>query len=325
MSLSFSSSARRTGWAGALLALLAALPGARACSECGCLLSSDWSAQGYPDLPGITASTRFEYYESNDLWSGTHAVDRTALEFPTDREIQQITLNRNTWFGLDYVGAKGWAASVQLPYYDRFHSTIAEGDTKLSETRVTGIGDLRLMGRYQQYSLYRSVGIEFGLKLPTGRYDQDFTTGPAAGSLLDRGLQLGTGTTDLMLGASYFRRPSAHVGWFAQLTADLPLYEREGFVPTANAALNTGIRYLNSTSVTPQLQLNVRWDSREHGAEGDVANSGGTLAYLSPGLTLETGRQSSAFVFAQLPVYRRLNGYQLEPQILLSIGVTQKL
>lgn len=306
-------------------ALTTSAPVARGCSECGCTLSSDWSAQGYPDVPGFTASTRFEYYDSNDLRSGAHAVNPGAIAFPAGQEVQRETVDRNTWLGVDYVGGRGWAVDAQLPYEARFHSTVAEGDSTLSESRAAGLGDLRVLGRYQRFSLYRSYGLQFGLKLPTGRFDQTFATGPQAGEVLDRGLQLGTGTTDLLLGASYFRRSTPNLGWFAQALAQQPLAERAGFLPSANVAVNTGVRYLNATAVVPQLQLNVRWDGREHGPNADAANSGGVTAYVSPGVTVEVGTRASAYVFLQLPLYRRFNGLQLAPHAIVSLGLTYRL
>lgn len=298
---------------------------ALACSECGCSLSSDWSAQGYPDMPGLTANARFEYYDSNDLRAGTHRVDRGAFALPADQEIQQDTLNRNTWLGLDYVSPQRWAFAAQLPSYDRYHRTIAGGDTSISESHASGVGDLRLLSRYQHYTVYRSYGFEAGLRLPTGRFNQRFATGPQAGALLDRGLQLGNGTTGLLIGASYFRRPTEHLGWFAQLAADQPLNERDGFVPSTNVIANAGVRYLNPSSVTPQFQLNARCDTREHGRNADTANSGGMLVYASPGMTTELGVHTNGFVFVQVPVYRRVNGLQLEPRTLITVGLTTKL
>lgn len=305
-----------------MLALAGSGPWAFGCSECGCTLSSDWSAQGYPDTPGLTAAARFEYYDSTDLRSGSHTVNTGALTFPAEQEIQRETLNRATWVGLDYVGSSGWAIDAQLPFYDRYHRTIAEGDTAESESRGTGVGDLRLLGRYEKSSMYRSYGFQVGLKLPTGRFDQAFATGPRAGEPLDRGLQLGSGTTDLLAGASYFQRPTPNLGWFAQILGDLPLNYRDRFMPAANIAANTGVRYLNTSSFTPQLQVNLRWEAREHGAQGDTANSGGFTAYVSPGVTAELGLHATGFLFVQLPVYRRLNGLQLVPHALVSIGMT---
>ena len=272
-----------------LLSLLAALvvavsPSASfGCSVCGCSLSSDWAAQGYSMMPGLQAAVRYEYFEQSDLRSGTQSADRPAFSFPNDQEIQQSTLNRNVWLNLDYVGSPAWGVMVQLPWHDRFHSTVAAGDMAVSTSQASGLGDVRLLGRYQHFGLQDSYGLQFGLKLPTGRIDQNFATGPQAGSLLDRGLQLGTGTTDVLVGASYFTRPRDFLGCFAQVMLDQPLASKDGFRPAASLALNGGVRYLTTGWLTPQVQLNVRWDGRESGVNSDRANSGGTIDLRQPG------------------------------------------
>ena len=277
-------------------------------------------------MRGWETSLRFEYFNQTDLRSGTDSVDRAALAFPNDSEIQQRTLNRNTWLDLNYVVSSAWAITASIPYHDRFHTTIVGGDTDVSTSRASGLGDIRLLARYQ---IHREAGsswnAQFGLKLPTGRFDQNFAGGPQAGELLDRGLQLGTGTTNLLSGISWFGRPATALGTFVQLTLDQPFAPRVDFLPSTSVTFSSGIRWLNSSSFTPQLQLNVKWEGREHGTEADADNGGGTLAYLSPGLTAELGKNSSAFVFVQLPVYQRGNGLQLEPEWILSIGLRWKL
>lgn len=296
----------------------------RACSVCGCSLSSDWAAQGYDIRPGFDASLRFEYANQTDLRRGPSRVDRATLTFPNASEIQQRTLNRSTWLDLSYIASPAWAISLQLPFHDRFHTTIAGGDTAISTSRASGPGDARLLARYQfAHDVRSSWGVQFGLKLPTGRFDEDFATGPQAGEPLDRGLRLGTGTTGLLAGFSWFGRPADSVGSFAQVVLDQPLAARAGFLPSSSLNLSGGVRWLNPSRLTPQLQLNLRWEGREHGAEADTANSGSLLAYLSPGVTVELGGSSRAFVFVQLPVYQRVNGLQLEPRWILSLGFRQ--
>jgi hypothetical protein len=309
----------------AALAIAAGLPTASACSVCGCSLSSDWAAQGYPAMSGLEAGMRYEYFEQSDLRSGTDGVNRAALKFPNDDEIQQRTVNRNTWLELNYVADATWAVSAQIPYHDRFHTTIAAGDTAISTSDATGPGDVRVLGRYQQFGVTRSFGLQFGLKLPTGRFDQEFAAGPQAGEPLDRGLQLGTGTTDLLLGASWFTLPMPNLGGFTQLTFQQPLAARAGFIPSSSVTVSGGLRWLNASSFTPQLQLNVKSEGREHGTQADTPNSGSTLAYLSPGLTTELGTRATGYVFVQLPVYQRVNGLQLEPKWLLSLGLHLRL
>ena len=292
-----------------------------ACSECGCSLSSDWAAQGYSSLSGAQFGIRYEYYEQSDLRSGTHQADRTALTLPNDQEIQQNTLNRNVWLGFDYVFNRAWGVSVQLPSYDRFHSTFAPGDTELSISHAHGLGDLQITGRYQNSAMTRSFGLQFGLKLPTGRFDQNFASGPQAGEPLDRGLQLGSGATDLLAGGSYFVRPFARLGCFAQALVDQPLNSRGGFRPAPSLSLNGGLRFLNTGFLTPQVQLNARWDGRESGPNADRDNSGDTLVYLSPGISADLGTRWHAFAFLQVPVYQRVNGLQITPRWLLTLGL----
>lgn len=69
----------------------------------------------------------------------------------------------------------------------------------------------------------------------------------------------------------------------------------------------------------------VRWDGHEHGINADIDNSGGTVAYVSPGVAADLNTQVNAFAFVQLPVSQRVNGLQLEPQWLLSVGFRFRL
>ena len=315
----------RLALASSLLAL--GLPSiASACSVCGCSLSSDWGLQGYEVSPGFHVSSRYEYIDQTDLRSGTHSVNPASLPVPNADEIQQSTLTQSVWLGVDYVASPSWSFSLEVPFYDRDHSTIAPGDVAVSSSSASGLGDAKLLvRRLFSVSHEQSWGLQLGLKLPTGDFDQNFSTGPQAGSALDRGLQLGTGTTDRLAGISWFARPATSIGLFAQATADQPLAERSDFLPSASLTATVGARWLNTSRVTPQLQLNTRWDAREQGALGDTDNSGGTIVNLSPGATAELTPDLSAFAFVQVPVYQRLNGLQLQPEWALSLGFRWKL
>jgi hypothetical protein len=72
--------------------------------------------------------------------------------------------------------------------------------------------------------------------------------------------------------------------------------------------------------LSPQLQINVRAEGRESGANADVENSGATLAYLSPGVGFRLSDQLDGFAFLQVPIYQRVNGLQIEPKLLGSVG-----
>ena len=289
-------------------------------------MSSDWAAQGYSSMAGWQASLRYEYSKSSQLRSGDGSISSSnPFVVASAGETQQSTFNRAAILGLDYAGEGGWGVAAEIPYIDRDHTTLGAGDPTTTSSHASGLGDVRLLGRYQVHSMKQSWGFQFGLKLPTGGFHQNFDAGSGAGSPLDRGLQLGTGTTDVLAGVSYFSRLNKHVGTFASVMADQPLAERENFLPSASLTVNLGARLLNTSWLTPQLQVNTRFDARERGDEGDADNSGGTFVYLSPGVTAEINEHLNAFAFFQVPVYQYANGVQLEPRWLLSLGVRYKL
>jgi hypothetical protein len=296
--------------------------GALACSSCGCTLTTDWATQGFGSVtPGFTMDLRFDYLDQTQLRSGTKAVDRGSLAIPNDSEIQQRTRNLNYSLFLDYTANADWAANVQIPYFDRYHTTIAAGDTDISTSHTKSIADVRVLGRYQGLSPDHSVGVQFGVKLPTGDIHNKFAGGPQAGQPLDRGLQPGTGTTDLLVGGYTFGAINRDWDYFVQGLLQLPVSSREDFRPGKGVNLNFGVQYVSFESWTPRLQINARMEDRDSGAQADIPNSGATLVYLSPGATFHITHNTHAYAFVQLPIYQRVNGLQLEPRYTTSVGV----
>jgi hypothetical protein len=306
----------------AAAALMSALPiSALACSSCGCTLNADWASQGFKSGGGLSVDLRHDYFNQTDLRSGTGRVDRSTITFPADAEIQQKTVNRNTTLTLDYGLNADWGVGLQLPYVQRFHTTIVDGDTEVSTSRSSRIGDLRVLGRYQGFSPEHNWGVQFGVKLPTGRTDETFRAGPQAGEALDRGLQPGTGSTDLLLGLYTFGPLNQSVDYFAQALLQVPLRGKDEFKPGVGANITAGLRYVSGSALVPHLQINARVEAKESGANADVPNSGATLVYLSPGATLSLGAQVQVYSFLQVPLYQRVNGLQIEPKYSVSVGL----
>jgi hypothetical protein len=302
-------------------ALIGAHGAALGCSSCGCNLSSDWASQGYAAGEGLRIDLRFDYFNQDQLRTGTGTVDRGAIVFPTDREIQQETINRNYTLAVDYSPNGDWGFNLAIPYFDRYHTTIAEGDTETSTSHTKSLGDVRALARYQGFSADHDWGVQAGLKLPTGSTDNTFFAGPQTGEIVDRGLQPGTGTTDLLVGLYRFGALSRDWDYFAQALGQVALNSHDEFRPGNGLNVNFGVRYAGFEHVTPHVQINVRVEARESGANADVENSGATLAYLSPGVTVDVAKGLSLYGFFQVPVYQRVNGYQLEPRYTVSLGV----
>jgi hypothetical protein len=299
--------ARRIAFCTLLLIGSMASGPALACASCGCTLSSDWGSQGYAGQPGFRMDLRYDYFNQDQLREGSRSVDRAALDVPNDREIQQLTINRIATLALDYSPNADWGFTLTAPYIDRYHTTLAPGDTDVSTSHTRSMGDVKLLARYSGLSADRGLGVQAGVKLATGSFHNAFIDGPQAGEPLDRGLQPGTGTTDLIVGLYGFGELNPKWEYFGQ------------------ALVNFGVRYTGMEKVFPQVQVNVRGERRESGANADVENSGSTLAYLSPGVMVKLSNDLVGYAFVQAPIYQRVNGFQIEPRYSISVGLHYSL
>jgi hypothetical protein len=309
----------------ALGAMSAAGP-ALACASCGCTLTSDWLSQGLVTQPGTSFSLRYDYIPQTSLRAGTRGVDRGAISFPIGREIERYTYNHYLTASLDRQFNSDWGLNLQLPFSYRPHATIAEDDTARSYSDTNGLGDIRVTARWQGLSKPGSInGIQFGLILPTGQFHQSFRSGPERGGEVDRGLQPGTGTVQAMVGFYHYGKLARSFDYIVQAQGQLALDRRDRYRPGVIGQLSVGVQYTHWRGLTPQLQLNFRATARDRGANSDRPNSGGEELYLSPGLSLALGARMSAFASFQLPLYQRVNGFQLVPRATGSIGVQLRL
>ncbi|MDA8094122.1 MAG: hypothetical protein M0T84_09470 [Betaproteobacteria bacterium] len=85
-----------------------------------------------------------------------------------------------------------------------------------------GVGGLETIVSDQGFLSLHSLGVQLGIKWPTGRYGGDnavtsavvgrgpvaFCGGPGAGQMLDNSLQPGTGSTDVIVGAHSYKAAS---------------------------------------------------------------------------------------------------------------------
>jgi hypothetical protein len=308
---------------GTIASVLAGISSAaQACASCGCTLTADWLSQGLAAQPGTTLSLRYDYVPQTTLRSGTQQVDRGSIDFPTDREIERYTYNHSLTVTLDHQFANDWGLDVQLPLLTRPHETIGEGTIEPSHSDTKGIGDLRVVGRWQGLSTPGSVaGIEAGLVLPTGRFKETFKSGPEAGEEVDRGLQPGAGSVQAVLGAYHLGAISPELGYFLQATGQAPLTGRDGYKPGSFVQVSAALNYTHWRNITPQLQLSFRKTWRDSGPAADRPNSGGEQVNLAPGLSAKLGTKVVGFTYVELPLFTRVNGYQLVPKAKFSAGL----
>ena len=310
---------------------------AGACASCGCTLSPDWQNQQFSFTPGIKMDLRWDYLNQDQLRSGTGTISSAdaskIINNGDPQEVEKYTRNNYYTLGIDYSKTPDFGVNVQVPYIDRSHSTLGTASNGYTpgpnggqyDSHTTGLGDIKITGRYQGFIPGCSnLGVVFGVKLPTGSHNQTGTsTDPANPGhvLIDPGLQPGTGTTDIIIGAYYADALNLNWGYFAQALFQSALYSKDQYRPGDGVNLNAGLRYLGFSGFSPQLQLNFRAVKRDSGANADTVSTGGTLLYLSPGLDVPVSSHLSVYGFVQLPLYQNLNGVQLAPRYTTSVGV----
>ncbi len=323
---------------------------AYACAACDSTLSKDWENQGISSKPGFTADLSYSYLNQNQQRYGSAKASGTLInnQLAAGQEIEAFTRTQTLTAALTYTGDV-FALSLQVPFVNRTHGTYGATPplgTDYATSSDNSIGDVRIIGRYSGFSSEKTSGIIAGVKLPTGNTGATFNAGTlggatAAGVPLDAGLQIGTGSTDIIFGG-YTSGSVSQFGWFAQGTVqhavatDMALGNLT-YRPGDAYTLNTGLRYAEfGAKVTPMLQLNIIKRQADYGpanAAGQmsvpldpitgVPVSGGTLAYLAPGVSIRAGDGMSVYGFIQLPVYQAVNSLQIVPQYTLTLGVRQ--
>ena len=309
-----------------------------ACASCGCTLNSDFGTQGLSNSSGWSLDVRYDTLNQNQLRSGTgtiSATDAANVINPTSgdpAEVEKFTNNKYLTSTLDYNNGTSWGVSIAVPFIDRSHSTLGVGGDGISPDPTSGydssasaVGDVRVIGRYYGFSEGKNFGLQLGFKLPTGNTKQ---TSVAADGItpvdVDPGLQLGTGTTDAIIGAYYFDNLNQNWDYYLQGQFQSALNKSNmaagSYRPGDSMNLTGGLRYHGFDSFTPTLQLNARHVNTDSGDAADRYATGGTLVYFTPGVIVPVTSTLSVYSNLQLPLYQDVKGIQLAPKTIFSIG-----
>ncbi len=298
----------------------AAPPAVASCGAASCTLTTDRFVQGSWDSPGFYLDLRAEYLRQDRLYAGSHRIDAGQANEET---IERETVNRNVIATLDWAFGSNWALSLRVPYLDRRHVhdvlPATPGDPMVTERwDIRRLGDVQVLGRYQlPLQDKMAYAVTAGLKLPTGSH----TVANSDGALAERALQPGTGTTDLVVGASARRSVSERDALFGQIAASVPLNSRDAYRPGERFDVAFGGVHQYASGWSAALQLNVSHRGRDSGANAEPDVSGSTSVQLSPGVNVEVGGGTHLYGFVQVPVYQHVNGVQLVPRWSVLVGV----
>jgi hypothetical protein len=307
-----------------------------ACASCGGSLNTDWQNLDYTFTPGLKIDFRYDFLDQNQLRSGNGTISPAAASKRVNangpQEVEQYTRNNYLTLGLDYTPNINWGIDLQAPYIIRSHSTLGTNSDGTTAGPGGGqynfssanLGDLKVIGRYQGLTEKHNLGLLFGFKLATGSYTETGNStdptapGPAP---IDRGLQPGSGTTDVIVGAYYNNAINHYLGYFTLATYQAALYSTDSYRPGNSLNATAGVRYVGFVYVIPQIQFNFHNSQRDTGAMADNISTGGSQLYISPGIVAAASDRVSLYSFVQVPVYQYVNGVQLAPRFTVSAGV----
>ena len=294
---------------------------ALACA-CGCSVF-DVGGLDLPQEQDHGGRIFFEYW-SADQTENYVGSSKAPGALNSDKEI------KTQWYnvGFSYNFNRDWGMMVRIPTVNRTLTTDTGAFAGIVPFNSKDIGDIEVMGVYTGFFKDMSTGIMFGVKLPTGTY-----TAPG----IDRDTQIGSGSTDLQLGAFHRGLLTGDNAWqyFSQIMWRQPfLYKaaadpqgffdgNAGVVQTyypgaqidgaAGIVYNNWYHVLGLDKVTPLAQVIMSHRNADTGSGSDPYNSGFDRVMLSPGVELTkvvdeaNNRVIKLYADIEVPIYYRAN------------------
>ena len=258
--------------------------------------------------------TEYAFSSQSHNW---HNLGSSAAANNDDKLIQ------TSWMiaGLQYFFNENWGFEFQVPTASRLfgrNATKDDATTSFNNSNWYTLGDMRLTGYYTGLFKDMNTGLQFGLKLPTGTWNQ-------AG--IDRDTQIGTGSTDLLLG--FYTHPpfvsGSKLNWFAQSMFDLPMVTQAGYRPGVEIDSALGVyldgSHLGKVQIQPIGQVLVSNRASDQGANANLQNSGYQRILLSPGFQIDI-HPIRIYADAELPVIQSIVGQQLVSQCLVKVNLS---
>jgi hypothetical protein len=307
----------------ALAAFAASLAAHASCGAAFCMVNTGWSATGVWTEPGTRFDLRYEYIDQDQPLNGK---DKVSVGQVPRHHNEVETINRNLVATLDHSFGANWGINVAVPVVDRDHIHIHQHmGQPLTETwDFTALADIRVLGRYQfaprqEGDRHNVWGVNFGLKLPTGKIDER----NGEGLLAERSLQPGSGSTDALLGAYFSQNlPLRNLSWFAQALYQDAIKEKDNYKPGEKFGVDLGMRYEAGERIGLMLQLNYLHKGKDSGSEADQPDdTGGDFVFLSPGVSWNLTKEVQLYGFVQLPIYQKVNGVQIVADYALVVGM----
>lgn len=300
------------------VSLIALTPSMALACACGCGVFDVGTGTMMPTAEGGTVWLEYNYMNQNHNWSGTSSA--SAANNPD----KQILTNFFT-AGVNYMFNRQWGVEAEIPYWDRTFKTETDvpnpGDVQ--SFNHDNIGDIRVKGVYTGFSDDMSTGVTFGLKLANG----DFTY-----PNFDRDTSIGTGSTDLLLGAFHQGDLTGDgmFNWFVNGQMDIPFITQQNYRPgdefdVAVGSYYNGLDWGKAGKLSPLLQLITSIREHDTGMNASqpingIQQSGYQRLLISPGLEYDIN-SVKLYGDVEVPVFQNMNGNQLVAPFALKLIV----
>jgi hypothetical protein len=278
---------------------------------CGCGVFDVGTSSMFPQGGGGTAYFGYAYQDQNRNWNGSSQASAANND---DKEIRTDFFN----VGVQYMFNSSWGAQLQVPFAYRYFKVEDAG--KAESTTWGSLGDVRVEGIYTGFAADLSTGISFGLKLPTGNDNYN-------PSVVDRDTQIGSGSTDILLGGFHRGNLTADDkwDWFVQTELDVPVLIQAGFRPGVELNTAAGIDYkgftLGRVRISPVAQAIFSYRSNDSGDAAASEDSGYERLLLSPGIEFHI-HPVKIYADVELPVFQNVNGNQLVAPVMVKVNVS---
>ena len=248
-------------------------------------------------------------------------------------------------FGAQVGITDGLSALIGIPYVIKERTAVTfrgpAGTSKLGtyENETSGIGDITVSGLYKLYDdAIHHLHLMAGLSFPTGSIREDGKTLQANGTTgrrrLAYGLQLGTGTYNLLPGLTYWGAAGPW-NWGVQALGQINLGENdEGYTFGDRAYVTAWGGYTLGYGFTASMRLSQEYtgdiDGNDNSISGasptsDPNNYGGWKTQASFGIDYRVPegplKGVTPGIEVTVPLYQDLNGPQLEDAWTLFVGV----
>ena len=306
----------------AAILLVGLTPGLSWACACGCGVFEVGTPSLIPNGSGGTVWFEYDFMNQYINWRHSEPASAGAN---ADKEIRTNFLTA----GAQYMFNRSWGVMVTVPYWIRSFRTQAD-DGSISQFNHANFGDVRIWGMYTGLQEDMSLGLLGGFKLPTGDHTyEDF----------DRDTSIGTGSTDLLLGAYKIGTFPTHLGnmkltfrerpfnWYAQAGFDYPFTTTGNYVPGKEFDAAVGAIYNFGVvgplkELAPILSLLTSVRAHDLGAESaQPPASGYERLLLAPGGEI---RFSIFRIYSDIefPIFQYMNGNQLTAPFLLKTIVS---